>query len=1614
LAAQFTTISHKDISKGIDARSAETNVQDGYSEDLVNVETNGQGHLLKRKGYQGYAGYLPIRVKNLRYTADLVDNIYLTVDGSINLASVASSPVVVQGKLPGSHLGDFSNIDSAHWYTSFKTNQPYDFPAGISQSIVLSQTDHGFTTANLWIGVTKALSTSDVSNDWFQPDSIEIDQATLDVTINYSSVTSFKAYVFISDKSAAAGQVYEQTDIAATTISIPTSTHNLDNFNIVAKTFLDTGSIFEEIEPQSVSIATNGDVTVTVTNPMSYDVKTVLIAAPVQNFSVATVPANTSATLQISNLTDYFMYWSVYEENLSTGELTRVLPDALTVDASLNILSINVTNGTSSTVNFKIYYESADISFNTLILSGAVIATGYSESTPQLSIWGISHDGIYTSTGRGGFVNHIDTYRSEAISHLVSGLGGNLFSAQPYSNISVDYLLPVLYPNMRDRVLANTVLGPTFYVTGSTPGRTRGWITGDEVGGSNLVPVVSAQYQAGFVSYILQTTNLAAFDSLGVPTTLGAVISSSDWLTVNNMGWSKLNGTFQVSSVVDNLDGTITVNVINLNVSDNDYDEFNGAGFAGIYTDQLTMVAASTFVAGDMLSSELFNKDVKSVAGSTVVIEEVDSVVSVPAGLRIFATRTAATFPLKTLTGSPSVENLVKGDMLNIDGYPQQVRVVSIDPLAKTVTLDETLTLQDASDDSVALYVAARWIPVEAPATSYDRPDPTYIKHFDVLPYNNQATVRSVSASNNLYLTDYNNEVMKYDGDNIYKAGLYRWQPGLFAQIDDTVGSIVPDASPLAFTARDASERSYTVPTTVSYATGDRVYDVTNDFIYTVKAIDTAKIYMVESLVGATNTGTIQHVATYKYYFRMNMIDANDNIVTSAVTSYQDFVVELYKTAQIKLRLVGLPTFEMYDYDRIEIEIYRTQKNLQAPFYKIQTVPVSFNKGDCYIDFVDGKSDDVLTTAMLDPVNTALLGSELGTAWSQPLRAKHVTSDGNRLILANLKDYPELDIRIREILGSTITAANLVASGQKRWLFRKNNLDTGTTTNVTTRQAYEFVSTSVSKTIVPATDIAKTSSTFTITSAAHGLLAGNWVYLYHATSGLKNSLTYAGWWQIRSVNAGDFTIAANMNVAPSSNDVDRYVSATDPRDIPVLLGTDGNYNMINGNKQSASDPYEFVAMRRLANAINSVQVVADTTVQTFDPWMTANAGNEYAAGQLIIKQPKVETTTLELVLDSGIGTNYEVYVNNLFRTASSQISAIVKLFPSRLLVSYPNYAELFDNPGATSELESDSAIDVNIDDGQEITGVIPFYGESSFRASQNEGYIVVFKTNSVYVVNLANKGVVGAQVVQKLETRGLGCTAPKSIASTDKGIIFANNSGIFRLNRDMSISYVGKFMERFWREEVNRDVMDEMTGHHYSLGHQYKLSIPFVGSDLNSEVFVYDHTREGQGTELGAWTRFTNHPVTGWANLNAEAFFASTKGEVFTIRRTETVSDFRDDSAAIPMTILYKALDFGDSGRRKVCHGIVNHMKIVAETQGTQLLTAIDLRKTFESDGLVKTPMISDRKVISLKSSLPTRRFLWLQVKYMNAVKDEPCELAGIDFVVGGLTRFGITQADTV
>lgn len=1712
MALQITTIPEIDFGGGIDSQSAPNLIVPGFIEDALNADPKPTGQLAKRKGYQGYGGNFPIRI--LEVEGITPNTLKFTLSDSIDLSTTGTVPVIIRGRTSVAATGDFSTSDSSHYYPSINTDFRRTIANG-TQTLTIDSDVHDIDSNKIWTGVVSSTSEVNNSNMYFYADSISVNQATKQISITTTNGSpDFKAYVYYVDRQTAANANYWSSPISVPastadyTISVSGGTHNLPVSSLLVKVFVDDSTNYLEVTPNVVEInKSTRDVTVIVDNLASTPVNMVvsISAAPMANYISGSVAANATQTVtaDLSPYSDYsnFVFTGVY---LDTGiKYEQVVPDSIEVDAQTRELKVTFTNALSSGANFAIFWQFIPLTSNYFTVTGST--STYIDTNPQMTVWGFDHTEIYkTSVTRGGWVNHIDSYRSQGENRLIAGQGGNLY-ANRFSDESgnpITYLMAnPIYPHLQAQIASDVILGPAFWDTGSTPGRTRGLITGDD-SNSHYAPITQIVYNTGTskVDITLSFPNLQIIDNTGAPNPgyLSTIITTTgirDRLVIEGASHQIHNGEFDIYAVSAGVN-TITFSILNPALDSSDWDVLGGGGEAAVFTDRLTLSSANpVFLLGDKLDTDLFTDDLditcNNQQGTTLILDHVIDRLALPAGIKVIGRRTSSVLPMRIGSGTSSVANLVRGDMLSYTGFDRQLRILHINPLSNisiniasvptggaeaactlssgstngfrigqnlliqsglyyqgtyqitqiesdtvfyissvseaptdtailvgnTIQVDEAFEWSDSTINQNYLTVVSRWCPIEAPTDAFDLTKSTYQTYFDALDDGEQEILRSVMVKDSLYFTNFRDEVMKFDGTNLYQAGLPRWQPHLFAAIDTSATGKI-DISPITIATSTRTNNIFTITTTDSYALqeGNQIQHSSDLALYTINRIDKqasdTKVYVDRTITG-TAGGTLSRVIRFKYYFRLNAVDANSNIVASAVVGSDDFVVELSADAAVRLRLIGFPAWGNFDYERLEVQIYRTKGGSLAPFYRLTTLPLTFNNGSGYVDYVDTASDSDLLA--LDETSTALEGQELGTTWSEPLRAKTITSAGNKLILGNLRDYPSLNIQLEKV-NTNVPQSDWVG---KKWTLYRDSADTGTTTDMVNRVIYEGVDT---LTAVPiSTFTAPNSTTFTVDTTTGGWTVGDWVYLFSKTN-VGYDLQFCGWFQVSAVSGTVITLTHIYNGVLPSTLPTHLIYSFNKKDIPIPIGLDNNYQTLNGNNENGVT-YEFLAIRRLADAINTSMRQTNITIpgqEAFVPWVIAGAGNDFNSGQLVLRQPKDSEALLAVKLPGFDATKIVSFVNGRKYEPSAKVTSVITRYPSRIIQSYSNFPEMFDNPRALRDIDSKSAIDVNSADGQEITAIIPFFGESAFGAAQQSGTVVVFKTNSIYLVDLNAKDA-GQNAVQKIDSQGKGCTAPGSVSVTKSGIMFVNETGIYRLNKSLTVEYLGRKYEGKFRTTADLTKIALAAGHHDAINNVYKLSYQAKDEDRNDKVAVYNHVREYEarnGTD-GSWTHYDNHPAIGWANLIAESFFASTMGRVFSLRNTNTVSDYRDDSSAVNFIATLRATNFGDSGRRKVLRGIITHYK-GENSIGTTLQVARDLIDNFDQTDVFEIKSNQDSsglddvgawKINSIMSSVYDAKGIYFQLKYANNAIDEYLEITAIDYKVAGISDKGILQA---
>ncbi len=1034
---------------------------------------------------------------------------------------------------------------------------------------------------------------------------------------------------------------------------------------------------------------------------------------------------------------------------------------------------------------------------------------------------------------------------------------------------------------------------------------------------------------------------------------------------------------------------------------------------------------------------EVLGVDSSYSSSRRLFLSNITANIIVPAGAQLNGSRTSTTH---TLT---SVDYIVKGDTISALGFDRQFQVQSIDVSSNTITLDESITLSD--DPAVRDYITitGRWITIEAPSLN-SKP----IIYFDQNEMNAQDKLRGASINDSIFYTNYEDEVMKYDGNSIYRAGLINWQPRTHSWInDDNAG--IPVTRAQYISAKASGNKLYftTLPDLEGvnelYFVGDDGVNTTATANITIDAIDETNLSITLNASDLTLSdagyGHIVIPQKAAYYFKLQVIDRNNNLIASAVTDYQECVINLTQNGTITHKLTGLPKFDIYDYSRIDLLVFRTEigKRAVPPFYQIKRIPIDFElaKASNSILVTDTVPDSSLPIGALgdDTVSIALKGGELPLVTDQPPRCKYIGTVDNRLILGNIKGYNRADVTL--ISDSGITEDNVLGNATAQIddddnskTFEYFDFTDGTTslnttnnievTTITTANTSEFILTTTGSVGYSLVDkYIQLSSFFTDANGTSLYTTGS----RSRTNTVEDVGHLIGWWKVKS-----HTVTTNDVITVEYT---HGLGAT-----PFTFGATTNPIYVtfpdtaNSNIPIVAIPYAITATNRIVEDVvyddtdNSLEFTSAVNrgvrdlkmafnqimVEETSPWAYALSGATEGNGRILFESA-LPGKTLTITITEGGSTDLEIFINEVKRLSGLAVDGITKVFPSRLLISPPNFPEMFDNPFADTISVSDSLLDINANDGQEITGMSTFLADSTGAHGSLESTLLVFKNQSVYSVNVESR------LLQKLESMGQGCTIPDSISATQDGIMFANNSGIYKIGRDLSISYAGRNLERYWNEEVNSTtVIDSAVAYTDSSNRKYKLSIPVGSNTKNSEMVVLDYIVDDTIGE-GSWGVYDNFNAAAWIQTNSNSYFGNFMGRIFGLRKSGDSSDYRDDASAITSSFTYGAQSFGDQGSRAVLNRIISHFQVDTSITKLTVAVAVDMNQTFSAlDDISFSSGSSEPKLVTVANGVDTRHGLYFQVKYTHNVINENFILAGIDFKVQPLPELGIDQAPDI
>ena len=1212
--------------------------------------------------------------------------------------------------------------------------------------------------------------------------------------------------------------------------------------------------------------------------------------------------------------------------------------------------------------------QGVETAYRTLTLSADKSSHYIQASSTFMPISGIIRGIRQTSLPVPTIINYIDSYLVEDVngspSSTIVGVDGILLRSVEEDTANNYYTYDSRAGGLSTGAATYYAVSPLFQPTAlpATSVSTRGNIITEHASAGGYVPVITVAYNAG-------TTHTDYTISIpdNVSDLAGIISTTWDYLTITGLTNFRFNGTFKITAVDNSIRGTLIISTINAGVNKSIWNATGLRGLAGVFTDRLRVgsIAAFSATVGDPIESydnlpgpAYVSTTLGSYLGTItspnnqIALSNVNDVVNVSQFAYISPnnTTTSITLPSGAFPYLP-------GDV---------IQAVGIDRLGNyglTTVLTEVLSITQTTG-SVTVITFRDAIPVTSGRCHITRPE-----YWQIIPsadgklgidYIDRAEMqRSVLARNSLYLAS----GVKYDGDKLYRTGLPSLQVQAFIAIDEasTTGLLPFPASVPAslITSVTASTLTFANANLVTkFNVGDNVairettagvtnVKVSDGNTYLITSIDSTnfKINLSQAYTPGGTSQTLVKYIEYDYYARLSLIDRNGNLIVGPSVGSGDLRIRLTAAAGVRLKFVILPDgTENIDYSRVNIEIFRrnnsavvtTSAALQAQtsvYHKVGQIPLSTAvtvSGQMYVEFTDSMDEHLLTD--IDPVVDALGG--IGENRSAPYSAALITGINNQLIYGNLSTDPQIKLGL---VGANSAEADF---DSKTFVLTTYDDDTYATSSPKT---FEVVASTNAKSVTMTAYAAPhTSFTFTVPATYDSPVSGTWIYIakndqYGVVTGTK----YLGWWKTTTITGTTITVSGvNMSsdIASETANLKVYFPSN-PAYIP-LAGNIQHYNMnaavgyVDATDPRARFPYH------LATAINAVYGYYSGLSRLSNIY--ARGGLDLSSGTTIIMGKRLKSINI----NSAIGS---LLLFNEGKVASygSEIPAQIVTYSARAILSVPYFPEVFSEIDVDSSKIVPQVQDVSPDDGEELTGMLPFFAQSAFGAAMLDSALVMFKPRSVYIMDSQGKYVGSTDYFKKLETRGVGCMAPGSITSSAAGLMFTSKAGIFMLNRSYDLVNVGHRVERFFLSTlIDRNLISRACCCNYGQERQFLLNLPIKGDseDYTGTTFVFKFGEDGMldlahlptnyipspQTELpvlGAWTRYTGFYATLYSNRDSEVYFGTDKGYVGKILDDGADTDYADMGKAIECTVLFRASDGGIPFVRKLLKFATLHLE---------------------------------------------------------------------------------------
>lgn len=193
-----------------------------------------------------------------------------------------------------------------------------------------------------------------------------------------------------------------------------------------------------------------------------------------------------------------------------------------------------------------------------------------------------------------------------------------------------------------------------------------------------------------------------------------------------------------------------------------------------------------------------------------------------------------------------------------------------------------------------------------------------------------------------------------------------------------------------------------------------------------------------------------------------------------------------------------------------------------------------------------------------------------------------------------------------------------------------------------------------------------------------------------------------------------------------------------------------------------------------------------------------------------------------------------VYNGSSYSIANAGITAqYIKIHKNRVYAANKNSSTLyFSDAGAPTSFPVNNFIQINTNDGQNITGIDDVLDN-----------LVIFKDESVWILTGEPLGAGNTTTIGNLQLRQanspVGCSAFRTIQKVQQTLFFMHHSGIYAL-QNYSVQLISPYLQNTFQNDMNPGFISLSWGLYNSLQNKYIVGYPSAASTTPDSAIVYD------------------------------------------------------------------------------------------------------------------------------------------------------------------------------